>query len=101
MRREILNAIRASMGSQCSGFSVGVMWSLGLRSVIRRAAVCSTEDKGCSVDEGRPDRTESGDEESLNKNTTACFVKATSHLSNSSKMEKAYFPRGGYMLCHV
>ena len=51
MRREILNAIRASMGSQCSCFSVGVMWSLGLRSFIRRAAVCSTEDKGCSVDD--------------------------------------------------
>src|SRR6218665_2700303 len=58
MRREILNAIRASIGSQCSCSSVGVMWSLGLRSFIRRAAVCSTEDKGCSVDEGRPDRTE-------------------------------------------
>ena len=28
--------------------------SLGLRSFIRRAAVCRTEDKGCSVDEGRP-----------------------------------------------
>ena len=24
----------------------------------RRAAVCSTEDKGCSGDEGRPERTE-------------------------------------------
>ena len=58
MRREILNAIRAWMGSQCSCFSVGVMWSLGLRSFIRRAAVCSTEDKGSSVDEGRPNRTE-------------------------------------------
>src|SRR6218665_858879 len=49
MRREILNAIRAWMGSQCSCFSIGVMWSIGLRSFIRRAAVCSTEDKGCSV----------------------------------------------------
>ena len=38
--------------------TVGMMWSLGLRSFIRRAAVCSTEDKGCSVDEGRPERTE-------------------------------------------
>src|SRR6218665_2574860 len=31
---------------------------------------------------------ESGDDESLNKRTTACFVKTTSHLSNSSKVEK-------------
>ena len=30
----------------------------GLRSFIRRAAVCKTEDKGCNADEGRPDRTE-------------------------------------------
>ena len=30
--------------SQCSCVSVGVMWSLGLRSFIRRAAVCRTED---------------------------------------------------------
>jgi len=28
------------------------------KNFIRRAAVCSTEDKGCSVDEGRPERTE-------------------------------------------
>ena len=53
MGREILNEIRAWMGSQCSCFSVDVIWSLGLRSFIRRAAVCRTEDKGCSVDEGR------------------------------------------------
>ena len=38
--------------------AVGVMWSLEPRSFIRRAAVCSTEDKGCSVDEDRPERTE-------------------------------------------
>jgi len=58
MRREILNEIRARMGSQCSCFSVGVMWSLGLRSFIRQVAVCSAEDKGCSANEGRPERTE-------------------------------------------
>src|SRR6218665_363222 len=34
---------------------------------------------------------ESGGDENLNKNTTACFVKATSHLSNSSKVEKSMF----------
>ena len=34
------------------------MLSLGLRSFIRRAAVCITEDKGCSMDEDRPERTE-------------------------------------------
>ena len=57
MRRENLNAIRAWMGSQCSCFCVGVMWSLGLRSFIGRAEVYrpTTEDKGCSVDEGRPE----------------------------------------------
>ena len=38
--------------------AVGVMWSLGLRSIIRRTAVCRTEDRGCSVDEGRSGRTE-------------------------------------------
>ena len=32
-----------------NSYSVGVIWSLELRSFIRRAAVCSTEDKGCSV----------------------------------------------------
>ena len=31
----------------------------------------------------------------------ACFVKTTSHLSNSSKVEKACSGRGGDMLCHV
>jgi len=43
------------MGSQCSGFSLGVMWFLGLKSFIRR---CRTEDKGCSVDEDRRERAE-------------------------------------------
>src|SRR6218665_2065053 len=38
---EILNALRARMGNQCSSFSVGVMWSF-----IILAAVCGTEDKG-------------------------------------------------------
>jgi len=32
-----------------------VMWSLGLRSFIRRAAVCRTEDKDRSVEEGTPE----------------------------------------------
>src|SRR6218665_1005035 len=89
MRREILNAIRAWMGSQCSCFSVGVMWSLGLRSLIRRAAVCITEDRGCSVEsgsrQGGEDRVavvESGDDESLNQNTTACFVNMTKVTSD-------------------
>ena len=36
---EDTNAIRAWMGSQCSCFSVGGIWSLGLRYFIRRAAV--------------------------------------------------------------
>ena len=40
---------------------------------------------------------ESGEDESLNKNTKACFVKTTSHLSNSSKVEKACSGRGGDM----
>ena len=42
-----------NLGSQC--FSIGMMWSLGLRSFIRRAAVCRTEDKDCSVEEGTPE----------------------------------------------
>ena len=59
MRREISNATQACMGSRCYCFSVGVMWSLGLISFIRRAAVCyRTEDKSCGVDEGRPETTE-------------------------------------------
>jgi len=77
-----LNAIRAWMGSHCRCFSVGVIWSLGLRSFITRAA-------------------EPRNDESLNKNTTTCFVKTTSHLSNSVKVEKACFGRGGDMLSHV
>jgi len=44
---------------------------------------------------------ESGDDESLKKNTTACFVKTTSYLSNSSKVEKACSDHGGDMLWHV
>ena len=68
--------------------------------------MCSTEDKGSSVDEAQTgeDRVavvESGDDESLDKNTTACFVMTASHLSNSSKVEKACSCRGGDMLCHV
>ena|SRR6218665_1193360 len=94
MRREILNAIWVWMGSHCSFFSVGMMWSLALRSFIRRAAVCRTEVTGCSIDEGRTERTKlqwssSEDEESLNNYTTACFVKTTSHLPNLVKVEKA------------
>src|SRR6218665_1756999 len=72
MKREILNAIRAWMGSQCSCLSIGVMWSLGLSSFIRRAAVCSNEDKGLTSSTTVA-VVESGDDESLNKNTTACF----------------------------
>ena len=45
-------------GKPVSCFIVGVIWSLELRSFIERTAVCITEDKGCSVDEGRPERTE-------------------------------------------
>src|SRR6218665_868291 len=44
---------------------------------------------------------ESGDDEGLNKNTTACFVKTTSPLSNYSKVDKACSGRGEDMLCHV
>jgi len=41
-----LNAIEVQMGSQCSCCSVGMMWSLGLRSFNRRVAVYRTEEKG-------------------------------------------------------
>ena len=40
--------MRALMGSRCSCFSVFAMWAMKLRSFIRRAAVCRTEDRGCS-----------------------------------------------------
>ena len=52
----IRTRVEASVRSSCC--SVGVMWTLRLRSFIRRAAVCRTENKGCKVDEGRPGRTE-------------------------------------------
>jgi len=35
---------------------------------------------------------ESGADESLNKNTTACLIKTTSHLSNSAKVESMFWP---------
>ena len=41
-----------------------------------------------------------GDDESLNKNTTACFVKTMSHLSNSAKVEKTCSGSGEDMLGH-
>src|SRR6218665_2765484 len=45
VKRKILNAILARMVNQCSCFSVGVMWSLGLRSFVRFAVVRRTEDR--------------------------------------------------------
>ena len=38
--------------------------------------------------------------EGLNKNTTACFVKTTSHLSNSAKVGKACSGCGEDMFSH-
>ena len=38
--------------------------------------------------EDRVEIVESGADESLNKSTTACLIKTTSHLSNSAKVEK-------------
>ena len=43
---------------------------------------------------------ESGDDESLNKNMTVCFVKKTSHLFNSARVEKTCSSSVGHMLSH-
>ena len=57
---------------------------------------------GCrQTGEDRVAVVESRDDESLNKNTTACFVKTTSHLSNYGKVEKACSGRGGDLSSHA
>lgn len=86
-------------------FGVCVMWFLRLRFFLLASRSVQNRRSGCSVDEGRSERTElqqeSRDDEILNTDTTAFFVKTTSLLSNSAKVEKANACNGGNMLCHV
>jgi len=73
---------------------VGVMWSLGRRPFIRRAAVCRWVAVSMHGNRrGKVAVVESRDDESLNKN--ASFVKATFHLQNSGEGEKACSGTGG------
>ena len=53
-----MKAIWARIGRQCSCFSVGVLWSMSLRSFIRGAEVSRTDDIREVVSMKRLERTE-------------------------------------------